>query len=80
MASYRLEVLYAADEARPVQVSCNDVTINPTALSARTGGWYEVNQQWGEIGVVELRSGMNLLKISSDKVFPHIRKLRLTLI
>ncbi|WP_148314226.1 hypothetical protein [Sorangium cellulosum] len=79
-ASYKLEVMYAAAQSRPVQVSCNDTVVNANALAATTGGWFLANQKWGTVGTVSVRSGMNFLRISRNGVFPHIRRLRLTLI
>jgi hypothetical protein len=80
VATYRLEVMYAAAESRPVQVSCNGVVVNSEALAASTGGWVLGNQTWGAVGAVNFRSGMNVLRISRDNCFPHIRRLRFSLI
>lgn len=79
-ADYRLEIEYAAASSRPVKVEFNGKLVNDHALAAATGGWYPAHQKWGTVGVVEVRSGLNQVRISRSDVFPHIRKLRLTLV
>ncbi|MCY1060019.1 hypothetical protein [Nannocystis sp. SCPEA4] len=79
-ADYRLEIEYAAANSRPVKVEFNGKLVNDNALAAATGGWYPAHQKWGNVGVVEVRSGMNHIRISRNNVFPHVRRLRFTLL
>jgi hypothetical protein len=80
IANYKLEIHYAADDSRPVEVYCNDKLVNNNALGVKTGGWYPPNQIWANVGIASFRSGINLLRISRQNVFPHIQKLKLTLV
>jgi hypothetical protein len=36
------------------------------------------NQRWGAVGDVDLVDGKNVIRLSSDHVFPHILTLRFT--
>lgn len=76
---YRLEIEYAAGEARPVQVQLQGQLVNPSALNATTGCWEHRCQRWADVGVVALQAGDSLLRLDRrDGVFPHIRALRFT--
>lgn len=75
--NYRIDIEYAADEARPVIMSFNGVTINPNALSERTGGWGTGNQKVFPQGAVTSVAGVNKLRLYRDNVFPHIKSVRL---
>ena len=76
--AYRLEIEYAADQPRPVQVSVNGLMIAANALADATGCWYPECQQWTTVGLVDLPAGPVTLRVEREHVFPHLRALRLT--
>jgi hypothetical protein len=74
--TYYLEIAYAAAEERAVEVVLNGQLITTSALKEITGGWCNKDVKWEQIGRVELQNGMNLLKLSRSRVFPHIKEIR----
>jgi hypothetical protein len=75
--TYQLDVRYAADSPRPVQVILNGQLISDQALSQTTGGWDNSNLAWVSVGPVTLSAGSNRLRLVRSDVFPHIHDLRL---
>ena len=77
-AHYRLDVKYAAAEARPVRVLLNGSVVKEGALADTTGGWDPKDQQWRENqATLTLVKGVNVLRLERDSVFPHISEIEL---
>jgi hypothetical protein len=74
--SYRFGVRYASADSRPVTVSLNGRTINANALAAPTGCFDPNCQKWMEQGEVSLNDGLNIVRLQTNGVFPHITALR----
>lgn len=74
---YELQITYAAEHARPVNIDLNGKRVFNNALSSSTGGWGFGHQQPRTVGRVELKQGENTLRISRSNVFPHISKITL---
>jgi len=74
---YRFYAEYAAAESRPVMITLNGVVLGET-MGVVTGCWYERCQQWHPVGAatVELRAGVNTMRVERDSYFPHIRAFR----
>lgn len=73
---YRLDVEFAAMEARPVTILINGMVVRSDALNETTGGWLEANQSFRTQGYFDLRAGENRIRLERSNVFPHIRALR----
>lgn len=73
---YRLDVEFAAMEARPVTILINGMVVRSDALNETTGGWSEANQSFRTQGYFDLRAGENRIRLERSNVFPHIRALR----
>ena len=76
---YQIEVRYAAEESRPVQLLLNGKLVNKAVAGGMTGTWMPDTQQWEVVGVYDLNAGKNVLRIErNDGPFPHISRLFLT--
>lgn len=73
---YRLDIEFAALEARPVKIVINGKVVRADALNETTGGWSEANQSFRTQGFYNLRAGENRVRLERANVFPHIRALR----
>jgi hypothetical protein len=73
---YRLDIEFAAQEARPVRILINGKAVRADALNETTGGWSEANQRFSTQGFYDLRTGENRIRLERSNVFPHIRALR----
>ncbi|TPQ39907.1 peptidase [Bradyrhizobium guangdongense] len=73
---YRLDIEFAAMEARPVKIIINGRIVRTDALNETTGGWSEANQTFRAQGSYDLRGGDNRIRLERANVFPHIRALR----
>ena len=73
---YRLTILYASGEPRPVQLSINGIDATEVC-SLPTGGWSLANRGWALAGVFRLNVGPNRIALSRTGPFPHISMLRL---
>jgi hypothetical protein len=74
---YDLFIEYAAQDARPIKISLNDIVISINACGTTTGGWYEKDQKWQSLPRVYAKEGQNHLTLSSGSPFPHIRAIKL---
>lgn len=74
--SYQFAVRYASADSRPVVVAVNGRTVNVNALAAPTGCFDPKCQTWMEQGEVSLNEGMNVVRLRTNGVFPHITALR----
>ncbi len=75
---WKLSVCYAAAEARPFGVELNGNTVATSAGAAVTGGWEESNVSCKFVGDVKLLEKGNVVRLSRDHVFPHIRSIVLS--
>jgi hypothetical protein len=71
--TYQVWAEYAAADPRPVRIDVNGALLTRSGLSASTGCWEASCQQVLNQGEVRLNAGANMLRISRDSVFPHIR-------
>ena len=73
-----LDVRYAAEEARPVDVSLNGHTVAEGALREVTGSWHLAGQRWTRVATLDLPAGRSTVRMAraSDSV-PHIDALAL---
>jgi hypothetical protein len=71
--TYQVWAEYAAAVPRPVRVDVNGKLFTSNGLSASTGCWEAGCQQVLNQGEVNLNAGANMLRISRDSVFPHIK-------
>ena len=76
---YRLDVEYAAAEARRVSVKVNGKEWRASALNAATCGWALDCQAWFNLGDLTLNTGNNIIRFERENMFPHIRTLKFTL-
>lgn len=72
---YQLEVRYAAAASRPTELSINGKLVRSDALREVTGSWYPDTQKWHVERVVELKSGVNVIRLSRFEPLPHIDKI-----
>lgn len=75
--NYRIELRYAAAEARPLKMSLNGAVVKDRAAANVTGNWYPEGQRWFSEGVVRLVKGKNLLRLEAEKFFPHVSRVAL---
>lgn len=71
---YQLQILYASNISRSVELIVNDELVASNALSKATGGWDNKDRQWSEIYPVLLEAGDNTLMLRRSSVFPHLSK------
>jgi hypothetical protein len=77
-SQYQLSIEYAAaGTPRPVTIELNGNLIYPTALTAISGSWCGERARWDTIGNVALTRGTNILRLSRDKEFPHLKTIKL---
>lgn len=74
--TYQLSARYASANSRPLVLSLNGRILNVRALAAPTGCFDQTCQMWMEQGEVSLNSGLNIVRLQTDGVFPHITGLR----
>lgn len=73
--TYQLEVRFAAQSSRPVQVRVNGLVVDDAVAGQETGSWYPAGQRWFPGGQFELKEGRNTIRLQRDGVFPHIDRL-----
>lgn len=78
-ASYDLLIEYAALESRPVVIQVNNLPAVANVLAKTTGSWCNTRTRWENVGTFRINRGANVIKISRDNVFPHIKSLKLVL-
>lgn len=74
---YQFEIEYASAESRPVSISINGASAVP-ALSAITGGFCGSDVTTSIIGIFQLEAGGNVVTITRNSFFPHLKTLRFT--
>jgi hypothetical protein len=77
--NYALDVEFAAQDVRPVQIDIDGKLFLAQGLAEATGGWLVTNQRFIRQGSdVYLSAGSHTIRFSRANVFPHIRTLRFT--
>jgi mono/diheme cytochrome c family protein len=74
---YRVELRYAAADARPCRLFLNGQVALPRVATQATGSWQPDGQKWFVEGWLELKAGRNTLRLEHPQFFPHIDKLLL---
>lgn len=77
---YELFAEYASLESRPVSISFNGKPVFFNALADTTGGNLPANRRTISQGVIDLSTGANVMRVSRNDVFPHIRGFTLVLV
>lgn len=72
---YRIELRYAAAEARPCQLFVNGRLVKSDAAGGVTGSWQPEGQQWEIQGLFAFQAGGNRVRLEHPQFFPHIDKL-----
>lgn len=75
--TYQLELKYAAGSSRPVRLFLNGRLITEEAAAGVTGGFGDADSKWMVEGIVELRSGKNILRLERPGGTPHFDKVGL---
>lgn len=75
--NYKLRILYAAGEERPVQIYVNDNKVAADALRKTTDGWDNQHRTWYPDITVHLNKGENTLMLTRANIFPHLSKFEL---
>ncbi len=73
---YTLSALYAADQARPVEIRLDDKQVH-TGFQGATGSWNTSSAKWEEQCRLPLSRGTHTLTLRCEGPFPHICALRL---
>jgi len=73
---YTLSALYAADQARPVEISLDDQKVH-TGFQGATGSWSTSSAKWEEQCRLPISRGTHVLALRCAGPFPHICALRL---
>ncbi|MFN3652240.1 MAG: DUF1553 domain-containing protein [Armatimonadota bacterium] len=74
---YRLELRYAAAEARPMRLLVNGRLAHAAVGGGVTGSWMPDTQRWETAGVYLLPAGEVRLRLERPGPFPHVDKLLL---
>jgi hypothetical protein len=75
--TYQLELKYAAGSSRPINLFLNGRLITDEAAAGVTGGFGDADSKWMVEGIVELRSGKNVLRLERPGGTPHFDKVGL---
>ena len=75
-ADYTLSVLYAAAQARPVQILFDGKEIH-TGFKGVTGSWHTKSAKWEEQCTLPISQGSHTITLQCAGPFPHICALRL---
>ncbi|HOD83099.1 MAG: Formylglycine-generating sulfatase enzyme [Planctomycetes bacterium ADurb.Bin126] len=73
---YALSILYAAQQARPVQIRLDDKTVH-TGLAGTTGSWQTRSARWEPQCTLKIEKGWHALALFRDDCMPHICGIRL---
>ena len=76
-STFALEIRFAAQESRPMQLSLNDEVVFEEVLGETTGSWMPDSQRWFSLGDIELRAGRNVIRLECAGAVPHLDKLLL---
>ena len=75
---YQFRVRYASKDSRPLTLTLNGRQIMSNALSAPTGCFEASCQVWLDQGEISLQDGLNIIRLQTPDVFPHITALKFT--
>jgi len=73
--SYTIHVLYAAQAARPVELSLDEVSLGECCRTA-TGTWNTSGAKWEESATLYIAPGKHTIKLQRERAFPHVVRLR----
>lgn len=71
---YLLKIEYAAAAPRPCRVLINGQVVTEGAMASPTGCWHPQCQQLRDQVKVDLKNGVNVMRVERGDVFPHIRR------
>ena len=74
-ATYTLNVFYAAESARPVDLYLDNRKLDPCCRAA-TGSWNTSGAKWEATKLPKLGAGKHTVKLSLHGAFPHVVSLR----
>lgn len=75
---YHLEALYSTNDATPINVVVNGANIRSDAFTSPTGGWELIYQRWTNVASVDLRQGINFIRLQTKQgAFPRLDRFRL---
>ena len=74
-AEYRLSGLYAAKQARPVEISLDDKIVH-TGFAKVTGSWGTKSAKWEEQFALHIERGVHTLAFEREGPLPHICSFR----
>lgn len=77
--SYKFQARYASADSRHLNLTVNGHQITSNALSAPTGCFEQNCQIWMEQGEVFLQEGLNVIRLDTLGVFPHLTAIRFVL-
>ena len=72
---YQIELRYAANESRPVNLIINGRMAKADAGGETTGSWNPDTQTWFVEGIFTLKGGKNTIRLERKSYFPHFDKL-----
>jgi hypothetical protein len=72
-----LELNFASGESRPVKLFLNGELLTDHAAAGKTGGFADSNAKWMVECVLELRKGVNTVRLERPGGMPHFDKLAL---
>lgn len=75
---YYLEIEYASNDSRPVDIFLNGRLWARGRANEATGGYGLANQRWKPEGQINLNEGKNTIRLATAGVFPYLRALRFT--
>lgn len=75
-ADYTLSALYAAAQARPVEILLDEKKVH-TGFQGVTGSWNTASAKWEQQCKLHIERGTHTIRLHCDSCFPHICALRL---
>lgn len=75
---YLIEVEYAAQDSRPVDLLIDGAAAASQVLAGTTGGWCVNNLQRVGVGSFDLSAGTHTITFNRPSVFPHFSRIFLT--
>ncbi len=72
---YRVDLRYAAANARPVRIMINGECVKTNAASLVTGSWNPDTQRWSVEGFFAFPKGTSVVRLERSDSIPHIDKL-----
>lgn len=74
---YELQVLYAAQQSRPVEIALDDVAVSQ-GIRSTTGSWNTDSARWEKQAELSIdAAGTHTIRLTALNMFPHLCALRL---